>query len=185
MYFISGVRCQWCIRVSLLVQGPNSILENQSEWAEVVVAIQVLGMGPGSRFRDVVAGPQGGVYCLDSSEIFVNFHLLKLFFLAHFIPLSPAAQDPWQAGSPALTPCGYSSLIDMLPCPSRKHAHVFCCEPLSLGMLWVAFISRGHVQSAWILGFHKAVVNTVYLFVTARLWCRCIPTASTTAWLQI
>lgn len=70
----------------------------------MVAAIQVQRMGPGSPFRDVVTGPQAGVDCRDSSEIFVDFHLLKLFFLAHFIPLSSVARDPWQASSLALIP---------------------------------------------------------------------------------
>lgn len=98
---------------------------------EVVLAIQVLRIGLGSPFRDVVTGPQGGMCCLDSSEVFVDFHLLKLFFLDHFIPLSFAAYDPWRASSLVLIPCGYSSLIDKFPCPSGKHADVFCLELLS------------------------------------------------------
>lgn len=100
----------WCIWISLLVQGLNSILENQNEWVEVVLAIQVLRIGLGSPFRDVVTGPQGGVYCLDSSEIFVDFHPLKSFFLDHFIPLSFAAHDPWRASSLALIP-----RVDIVP----------------------------------------------------------------------
>lgn len=100
-----------------------------------MVAIQVLRVGFGNPLRDVVTGPEGGVYCLDSSEIFVDFHLLELLFLAHSMPLSSAAHGPWQASSPVLIPCGYYSLIGMFPCPSGKHAHVFGCEHLSLGML--------------------------------------------------
>lgn len=54
---------------------------------EVVVAIQVLRIGRGSPFRDVVTGPRGSVYrlALCASELFVDFHLLGLPLPAYSI----------------------------------------------------------------------------------------------------
>lgn len=54
---------------------------------ELVVFIQVLRIGRGSPFRDVVPGPGAGVYrlALCASELFVGFHLLRLPLPAYFI----------------------------------------------------------------------------------------------------
>lgn len=154
---------------------------------ELVVFIQVLRIGRGSPFRDVVPGPGAGVYrlALCASELFVGFHLLRLPLSAYFILPQFCSTWPLEGKWSGFNPL-WILLLDW---------HIFCylqktctCISLwasySLGMLWACFISRCHVERAWALGFWKAVARRVYHCEASHCW-RDSPIASTTSWLQV